>query len=189
MVIDIQYFDEALISTEDAFIIDTNVLLFIHRPQFDKENKAGHYSKFISFLRKNGCSLVVSSLNLQEAFNAIERTCWICYQESLPKGDPNRKMSRKDFRCNKAQRQKVKSAQRAFLNQIKQFYKIEPECVSENELTNYMDNLEKHQYDPIDYVISSHYGALGIITDDKDFTYDNGITVYRLQNPNVQPPI
>jgi len=177
MVIDIQHFDISSVSKEDSFILDTHVLLYIHRPQIDKQGIAGEYSKFIQQLMQKKCSLIVSSINLQEALNVIECSCWERYNNGLSK---TKKVSRKVFRGIISEREKVKVEQITFMNQIKQFYDIKAENISENELTDYTDNLERHRYDPIDYIVSAHYKEIGIITNDTDFTCDADANVYIL---------
>ena len=178
MVIDIQTFDVSSLSDENIFIVDANVLLYIHCPKvvMCDPNVASEYSKFIGQLMKKNCSIWVSSVNLQETLNVIERMCWKRYNKSQ-----KIKVKRKKFRAIIAERQKVKKEQTDFLNQIKQIYDIKTDSISQNELTSYTDNLEKHRYDPIDYIISNHYGkSAGIVTNDADFTYDNNIIVYIL---------
>ena len=182
MLVDIQCHDESSLCSDDAFVIDTNVLMYIHRPQVEERNIiiAGAYSRFIDALRRRECKLVVSSLNLQEALNAIDSSCWKRYKEGLSDGHPDKEISRKDYRASVAERRKVKAEQGDFLLQIRQFYSIQPECISPGEVMFYYDTLDKHNYDPIDYIISLHYSTYGIITDDKDFTRDNDIAVYTL---------
>ena len=180
MIIDIQHFDESKVSSAETFLVDTNILLYLHRPQTDKKEIAGKYSTFVNGLRRIGCTLVVSSLHLQEALNVIDRTCWKRYRDSLKKSGSNKKIDRKLFRTMPEERTKVKSEQRTFLRQVVQFYEIKPESVSPDELIHYSDSLDKHYYDPVDFIIALHYYTFGIITDDQDFTHDTGIDTYTL---------
>ena len=86
MVINIKNVDLTKVSKADAFIVDANVLIFIHRPQPDANirRKASEYPRFIANLRNKGCQIIVSSLNLQEVLYVIETTCWKRYQDSDP---------------------------------------------------------------------------------------------------------
>nr|AGS53977.1 hypothetical protein [uncultured bacterium contig00259] len=52
--------------------------------------------------------------------------------------------------------------------------------MSPEEISHYSETLDTHCYDPIDFVIASHYKAYGIITDDQDFAHDASISTYTL---------
>ena len=65
------------------------------------------------------------------------------------------------------------------MSQIRLMYGINNDNITEGELQIYANNLEKHRYDPLDYIIANHYKVFGIITDDSDFTYDANIKVYK----------
>ena len=186
MVIDIQRFDESKVSSANTFVVDTNILIYLHRPQIDKKDIAEKYSTFVNKLRKIGCTLMVSSLHLLEALNAIDKTCWERHKAGLQK---NKIISRKFFRAIPEERVKVKAEQSNFLRQVVQFYKIKPECVSLDDMVHYSDSLDTHYYDPIDFVIASHYNTFGIITDDQDFTHDINISTYTLiKSPTQSMP-
>jgi predicted nucleic acid-binding protein len=173
MVVNIKDVNISEISEADSFVVDTNVLLFIHYPQPNPEaqNKANEYSKFISILKKRGCKVVVSSLNLQEAFYAIETICWKNWEMYNGR-------NRKGFRAVRGERKKVKNNQSAFLSQIKSNYDVSDDNIARCVLTDYVHTLESHRYDPIDYVVANSYKTHGIITNDSDFVHDVNVNVY-----------
>ena len=172
MLVDISTIDQASELAKSTYILDTNILIFIHRPQIDKQALAGEYSRFLSVLRDRGCQLIVSTLNLQEALYVIETSCLERYKKS------NGYISRKKYRGLTAERQRVRREQKIFFTQIRQFYEITPESISEKDMEDYTDFNLNHQYDPIDYIVSTHHSKIGIISDDIDFSYDTNITVY-----------
>ena len=178
MVIGIKGIDLMAVSVSDAFIVDANVLLYIHRPQTNMDTilKAGEYSRFIGNLRSKGCRIIVSSLHLQEALNAIEGTSWRRYRDS---DSSKKRIGRKDFRGIAGEREGVKREQLVFLSQINEIYEIMEDDVRKDDLNAYTDTLETHSYDPLDYIVANRYSVIGIITDDSDFTYDANINVYR----------
>jgi len=172
MVVNISTIEDDSSLAKSAYILDTNIILLLHRIQIDKQSLAGEYSKFISILRDRKCRIIVSALNVQEALNTIERSCWNRYKKG------NGHVGRKEYRQIIAEQEKVREEQNVFFSQIKQFYDIEPETITEGDLSKYMDSRTPHLYDPIDYIISEHHRKLGIVTDDTDFVQDDNVTVY-----------
>ena len=156
----------------DVFFLDTNVILYLHHPPSTNSNisKAGAYSNFIARLRQSGCSLRISSFNVQEAFHIVETLAFKNYKSA------NANATRKTFR--KQSRNQVGTMQSAMWSQLKGNYSIENALADKSMLESFIKNYVSHLYDPVDYLFAANYPTCNIITSDSDFSSDPAITVY-----------
>jgi len=174
MVVDISTFDTTSFGPSDVFFLDTNIILYLHYPPYNSAYKAVIYSNFIAGLQKSGCSLRVSSFNVQEAFHVIETLELNSYnsKQSTP-------LSRKSFR-NKY-RSYIGTQASALWSQIKSNYQIENAIINRDMLDEFINNYTHYRYDPIDYLLTANHPTCNIISSDYDFSSDPAISVYTYQ--------
>ena len=161
-------------SSNSAFFIDTNILVFLHggftytsKHLLYKINKN---SDFIQKLIRYKCKLYVSALNVQEVFHAMES---MHYSEYCRK---NGECSKKQYRSYVNERNFLSYVHKSIWAQLS-VYEIIEETVNESKISKFIDSYKRHQYEPIDFFVSMH-APMNVITDDKDFTKDSNITVY-----------
>jgi len=163
-------------SPSDIFFLDTNVILYLHHPQyvFGGSDKTRVYSNFIARLRRLGCSLRISSFHAQEAFHVTETLAYENYKKSVL--NPERSIRRKEFR--KQYRKQVGVTQSSLWNQLKSNYAIETSIIDEGMLETFIRDYGLYSYEPIDYLFTKNHPKCGIITSDADFESDSAIAVY-----------
>ena len=157
----------------DTFYLDTNVILFLHHPpSFNSSKiKAAAYSNFVGRLKKAGCNLCVSSLNVQEAFHAIETIAYNKHK-SLSGLRTTRKEYRRRYRCF------VLNQVQSLWVQLKENYSIMETSVTIDMLNSFIGGYEKHYYDPVDFLFTKNHLGCNVITDDGDFSADPIITMF-----------
>jgi predicted nucleic acid-binding protein len=175
---------------EQAFIVDTNILYFIHSgyySTFDPKKKA--YSDFIQKLITNGNKLIISVANLQELLHCIENKEYqlCCNKNNLNKKNPDNTVSnpfsKKDFRANSSLRKSVQKKLQAVLVEIKSSYNLSDCAIVKEQIEDFLKQYDNHRYDPIDFVVVNNMAEdshVNFITDDSDFTYDSNIHVFTL---------
>ena len=112
--------------------------------------------------------MCVTSLNLQEALNVIEKIDFENYRKTQP-------ISKKSYRQIATERQNVKNKMQRALNQIKTTYEVFDDTITFQQIESFVNHLDTHCYEPIDY-ITANTGCLNgfnYITDDSDFKSDN----------------
>jgi len=173
MALNIRKVDLAKYGPSDIFFLDTNVILYLHHPPSATSNhrKAGPYSNFIAKLRQRGCSLRVSSFNIQEVFHVVETLAHDVYQKSS-----GMNVSRKKFRLQN--RYNISVAQASLWNQLKANYCIENAIINQTMLESFIKDYNRHFYDPIDYLFTKNHPTCNIITSDQDFSSDPAITIF-----------
>jgi len=174
MFLDIRTINPVAYGPSDIFFLDTNVILYLHHPPSTASDpgKAGMYSNFIAQLRRAGCSLRISSFNIQEAFHVVET---IALKDFNKKNSPP-DISRKDFR--KRFRSSVSVTQASLWTQFKNNYSIEDAIANQAMLESFINRYTHHFYDPIDYLFTTNHPTCSIITSDRDFSSDPTLTVY-----------
>ena len=177
MVKDIRTLDADSFSDSDAFFLDTNVMLYLHHPPSTQSNqrKAEIYSNFIAKLRNLGCSLHVSSFNVQEAFHVVEDIAFKGHNKML-ENEGKKDMPKKRFR--KEYRNQIGKLQASLWKQLRENYIIETASANREMLEAFVEDYTQHLYDPIDYLFTLNYPTCNIITADRDFSNDSTINVY-----------
>ena len=169
MVNYLQNVDVSLFNNSHVFFLDSNVILDIHHPPSSITNahRAKKYSNFINKLRKQGCQLCVSSLNIQEVMHVVE---------TIEFNNLTSKVNRKEFR--KKNRNNIAVKQVSLWNQIKQNYIILNAYLEKSMLNDYVCSYNCHSYEPVDFLFKKNHPMSNIITADKDFYDDKSLTVY-----------
>lgn len=178
-MVNIDSFNVDKLKEGEKFIIDTNILYFIHSGVDISNNKkikteVKKYSVFINKLLSRGILVSVSFLNLQELFNLIEKKEYEAFCND------KYKCSRKDFRKNVNEREKLMNKNKYIYLQINSLYKIIEETTKQKNIENFLNGLKNHIYDPIDYTVVENNKNIykNFITADKDFIVDKEINVY-----------
>ena len=170
-------FDLSKYSKEVVFVLDTNILYFVHSGYYlPTDPKCTAYSNLIQSLISDNRKIVVSALNLQELLFGIENKEYSLYIDT--QGFNRHSFTKKDYRKDTAERQNLKSKLKTVVAEITNSYALTDGQVSGGLVESYADNLEAHQYDPIDYVLVNNMlveGNVVFISDDTDFQCDNRI--------------
>ena len=66
-------FDISTLSKDTQYVVDTNVLYFIHSGYKVSKHKSTTYSNIVSTILNQGCKLIISTLSVQELLHIIEK--------------------------------------------------------------------------------------------------------------------
>jgi len=161
-----------------SFILDTNILYFVHSGYYSSTNSKNiAYSNLLQQIISNGNALFVTSLNLQEFIFGIENKE---YELHLNTTGKNRKgFTKKDFRKDVTLRAGVHSKVKTALTEIKAAYELCNIDVTTKSIENFVDDYLKYFYDPMDYLVVDATNKKDIIyiTDDTDFQSDSRVEV------------
>jgi len=173
MVFNISTLGSLKFKSSNVFFIDTNVILKLHHPPSSRVDpiRAGVYSNFITTLRKQGCSLCISSFNVQEAFYVVETIAYNTYKDSSSSD-----IKRKDFR--KKYRSAIGGEESSLWNQLKENYIIENAVISREMLEAFIVSYNRQCYDPIDFLFTENHPECAVITSDPDFIQDPLLSVF-----------
>ena len=170
-------FDLSKYSEETTFILDTNILYFVHSGYYlPTDPKCICYSNLIQNIMSSGRTIVVSALNVQELLFGIEGKEYNRYLST--NGISKYSYTKKDYRKNLAERQNLKTKLNTVIAEISTAYTLADGQINCSQVYNYADQLETHRYDPIDYILVDNMLAQGnvvFISDDTDFQFDNRI--------------
>lgn len=162
---------------DTVFVLDTNVLYFIHSGYVMQSNFKGlQYSNVIKTILENGYTIEVSSLNIQELFHLIEKKEYELYCIANSKTPETYK--KKDYRKDLSQRTRLKAKLCTILSELS-LYKLKDGNITVKMLHDFSNNFDLHQMDPIDYVLVQGYNfsKTVFISDDKDFQSNPSISV------------
>lgn len=175
----LQDFNLSLCDKKNKFVLDTNILYFIHSGYYvPSDTKHAKYSNIIQQILTNGNQLLVSTFCLQELIFGIENKEYKKYCTN--NGLNEHIFTKKDFRKNLCLRTAVESKIKVVLTEIKSTYTISDGQITKENIQKLVDDFSKHTYDPIDYLMVKNmlsYSDLTFITDDSDFTNDADIEV------------
>lgn len=166
----IKDFNITKVARGTTFVLDTNVLYFVHSGYATPNNqKSVAYSNLIKSILKNNYSIEVSALNAQELLHLIEKKEYrlFCERNAL---DPS-SYSLKSYRQNKAQRGLVKSKIDSALSELSSVYILRDGIITIGTLNQFSSDFNLHTMDPIDYTLAKQYNIATtiFISDDKDF--------------------
>lgn len=170
-------FDLSKYTEETTFILDTNILYFVHSGYYlPTDPKCICYSNLIQSIMSNGREIVVSALNVQELLFCIEGKEYRRYLSA--NGISKASCTKKDYRKILAERQNLKTKLKTVIAEISAAYTLTDGQINCGQVNHYADRLETHRYDPIDYVLVDNMlvrGNVVFISDDTDFQFDNRI--------------
>ena len=176
------------ISPDAEFLLDTNVLYFIHAgylvsPTSPSAAKCAQYSSFVSNLLASGFCLCTTAANIQELLHLIEKKEYqlYCNNHRLSTHPGPNFYSKKDYRGNSAERAILARRLSVVLAQIESTYCIIDVALQKNGIKSFVGTFPTHRYDPIDYVVVEDNIAAGrihFISDDRDFQSDTRIQIW-----------
>lgn len=183
--IDIKTIDVDNIAKEEIFALDTNVLVWTHYSKASNPNINRHpyqvieYPNFVGALLENGNTLVTTMLNITELCGVIERNEFRIYKAVNQCGS----LGFKDYRKIINERIAYQNEIQHMISEIKSSYdgQIQVIDITDEIVEEYLKNINNNNCDIFDYIVINHLKSLNItnyISDDKDFSSIDGITLY-----------
>lgn len=175
-------FDLTKCPTSSKFVIDTNILFYIHAHFYSQtEPWKVQYVNFIGRILQSELEIIISTLSVQELFHLVEKKMFELYRDSLQVTD--KQINLKNYRNIRTERRNVKAILSSMLNELLACYTIQDTPCSIFDLSGFVTDFDKHNYDPIDYIISNTSKGHNIyfVTNDKDFLKDTSIHVITTQ--------
>lgn len=176
-IIRIKDFNISSISNETTFVLDTNILYYVHSGYYiPSERNYLEYSNLIQQLITNDCCIRISSLSIQELLFGVENKEYRLYLQENSLNE--KRYTKKDYRKNEKEKKKIHSKLNAILMELS-LYEQDDSLVSMSFIKDYVNTFETHHMDPIDYIISCNYDCSKtiFITNDKDFQSISNINI------------
>ena len=190
-IVDIRELDFNNLPNNEIFAVDTNIFIWMyyqdiiqHAEHFGEENdddvsyQLCIYPSFIKKLYKSGNKLCTTVINLNEFCSVIERKQFNLYKESTH----NWRLKLKSFRDIAEERElyqrRVKQCFRRLHKHYSEIFNIKQTI---NGTYAFVNRIPFMKCDIADYTVIEYMKSLGItnfISDDKDFTTVDGITLY-----------
>ena len=190
-IVDIRELDFNIIPNNEIFGVYTYIFIWMyyqdiihHAEQFGEENdddvsyQLRIYPSFIKKLYKSGNKLCTTVINLNEFCSVIERKQFNLYKESTH----NWRLKLKSFRDIAEERElyqrRVKQCFRRLHKHYSEIFNIKQTI---NGTYAFVNRIPFMKCDIADYTVIEYMKSLGItnfISDDKDFTTVDGITLY-----------
>ena len=180
-VYDIANVDVSLISQNEIFILDANILSYLYAGYpLNKRDyvKVSKYSNFISDLLSNGNDISTSAAYVQEVLNYIEKTEYSQYKRNHPNDGLTKKQFRNDSALRSYVAAKTDNVYKAICQNCHNVYDV---SIKKQITDGFVNGFCKHVYDPIDYIVADDLAAnnrVNIITDDKDYRLDKRLRLY-----------
>ena len=165
------------VPVDTVFVLDTNVLYYVHSGYSPKNPKDGNaYSNIIQEIMNNGFKIHVSALSVQELLFCIENKEYKNYCDLNPSESKN--YSKKQYRKNKSERTRVKQALNTVLSELS-IYTMDDGQIMYKSVDEFVNTYETHKMDPMDYLLTLNYDFKKtiFISADKDFRSLNSIKV------------
>lgn len=184
LIKDIRFIEDYNIPVQETIVVDTNILLFHYNraTQVDEMNQtyqAYWYPRFLKKLIENKNRLLTTYLNLAEFCSVVERNEFKIYNSNLSRRN---RLNLKEFRDLAHERDIYTSNIKHGLLEIKQYIDDVYEITHDYSVVNsFVQALPETHCDIADYTVIEYMKSLGItnfISDDKDFTTVNEITLY-----------
>lgn len=162
---------------DTIFVLDTNVLYFVHSGYVMPTNaKSLSYSNVIQTILSNGYSVAVSALTIQELLHLVEKKEHelYCSVNSLS----TQAYTKKAYRQDATQRSLLKSKLSTILSELSP-YKLDDGEITVDVLNRFSKEFDLHTMDPIDYVLINGYDAAKtvFVSDDRDFQSNSSLCV------------
>lgn len=170
-------FDISSVSKDTVFILDTNVLYYVHSGySLPSSTECLSYSNLIQNIMSNGYTVKVSSLSIQELLFSIENKEYQLYWRT--NGINPKNYSKKDYRKDPIHRNNVKSKFKTVLMELDLYEKVDA-AIELSTINCYVDTLESHCMDPIDYILVENCKNTNtiFISNDRDFQSITSIDV------------
>ncbi|MBP3435834.1 MAG: hypothetical protein J6K62_05875 [Clostridia bacterium] len=176
-VVRVADFDLSKYSSETVFVLDTNILYFVHSGYYlPTDPKCICYSNLVQQIISDDRKIMVSALTIQELLFGIEGKEYSRYIDA--NGISKKSYSKKDYRKNTAERQSLRTKMQTVFAEIANTYTLVDGQITSGQIKNFTDQFDAHHYDPIDYVLVDDMlskGTVVFVSDDTDFQYDTRI--------------
>lgn len=169
-VINFNSFNASSYDENTIFVLDTNILYFVHSGYYLPTNqKCRVYSNIIQQLMMSKFSICVSTLSLQELFYGIENKEYKIYCRANRLDTAT--FSKKQFRKIPTERAKVKNKIVQVMNEIS-VYQLQDGFIKSEHIDEFVSSYELHKMDPIDFAIvkNNNIEDCVFVTDDQDFS-------------------
>lgn len=172
-VLDINQLNSVMVEIPEAFVLDTNVLLWTFYSKSSIQNRnASAYSNFIANLINQNKHLIILFNNFCEMIYVVEKIehGLYCSENNINKNSYPLKRFRKD----RTQRHQIKEEIELLYEQITNISQIQivKELSSLNMVHTYIDKFEEHVLDFFDYSALEYCNEnnIPLISDDGDFS-------------------
>lgn len=180
-VIDISSLDPLDIPKEQKFLVDTNILLFLHTDYSEKNPHRTDYANFVSDLIAYGIKLYTTTGNLQEMLNKIIRKEEELYAKQYQRTHPSEKSYKKKARLDPNARSQLQNIATVAAQQVYNTYEVVQTDLTQKTINGYLKDFSHLTYDVMDYFIAqtaSNYNLHNIITSDPDFRCDERFNIF-----------
>ncbi len=176
----VQDFDICKIARDTKFILDTNVLYFVHSGYYvPSYPKSIVYSNLLQQIISNKNTVLISTLSMQELLFGVENKEYEKYCKMNGIAD-KKTYSKKAFRRNTVERANVQKKMKTILTEITNIYSMIDGEIKESQVSAFVDEFLKYKYDPMDYIVVENLfrqDNIIFISDDIDFQSDTRIEV------------
>lgn len=187
-LIDVTHIDFNKCDDNTVIAVDTNILLFLfyQRISYTDTQRFQVYQNIFEKLADNldKIKLVTTAVNINEAFNVIEKTEYDIYKNTIT----DKNFSIKDYRLLPNHRTKLKKEFKSFWRQVCRYINVCDYTITKSFLKQFSNNVDTYRYDCLDAALvdfCQNENITKIITDDSDyFGYDNGIDILTA-NPSM----
>lgn len=165
----IKNFNISKISKDTVFVLDTNILYYVHSGySLPNSPECSSYSNLIQDIMANGYTIIVSALSIQELLFSIENKEYQLYWKTNHINP--QQYTKKDYRKDPVHRNNVKAKFKTVLMELA-IYKQEDSLVNLSTINCYVNTLENHCMDPVDYILSDNFDSSKtiFISNDNDF--------------------
>lgn len=191
-IIDIRELDFNNLPSNEIFAVDTNIFIWMyyqdiiqHAEHFNEENNDDDvsyqlriYPSFIKKLYKSDNKLCTTVINLNEFCSVIERKQFNLYKESTHNWGLKLKSFRNIAEERELYQRRVKQCFRRLHKHYSKIFNIKQTV---NCTYAFVNRIPFMKCDIADYTVIEYMKSLGItnfVSDDKDFTTVDGITLY-----------
>lgn len=171
-------FDLNTIGQTMTFVLDTNILYFVHSGYYTKTYaKYIAYSNLLQQIFTKGNPLLITALNLQELVFGIENKEYELHLALT--GKDKRSYTKKSFRKDPTLRADVQTKVKTVLTEIRSIYTLRDNTVKLSVIDQFVADYTMYLYDPMDYLVVNDTNTSDVIyiTDDTDFQSDSRINV------------
>lgn len=185
LIKDIRFLTAEEIPRNEYIAVDTNILLFKFYSRLSQTMRNNsryqiiYYPNFIDTLLENGNKLFTTYLNLAEFCSVVERNECRIYNRGLADDD---KLNFKEYRNLETQRvsncEILQGDTEEIVVNMNRIFTIVHDS---NVVNSFLQSFVSTHCDIADYTVIEYMKSLGItnfISDDKDFTTVDGITLY-----------
>lgn len=165
----ISKFDFSVIPKDTVFVLDTNVLYYVHSGySLPNNSECLVYSNLIQNIMSKGYTIKVSSLSVQELLFSIENKEYQLYWKTNGKNPKN--YTKKDYRKDPIHRNNVNTKFKTVLMELNVYEKTDA-TVTLSTINSFVNTLNNHCMDPMDYILSNEFDSSKtiFISNDSDF--------------------